>query len=102
MAPGAEEIQIFAHEIHPSGCRTFITATPTSFFEKYSCMPNYNRSFYEVLNSRKPCNLFMDIDFYPALNQRLNEEMILKTPSTYQMLLSYPYLPVSHISLYTR
>ena len=78
MAPGAEEIRIFAHEIHPSGCRTFITATPTSFFEKYSCMPNYNRSFYEVLNARKPCNLFMDIEFYPALNQGLNGEICMK------------------------
>ena len=65
MAPSVEEIMIFAHEIHPSGSRTFIAATATEFFEKYSCMPYYDRSFYEVLNAGKPCNLFMDIEFFP-------------------------------------
>ena len=39
MAPDAEKKIIFAHEIHPSGCRTYITATPTSFFEKYIHIP---------------------------------------------------------------
>ena len=78
MAPGVEEIMIFAHQIHPSGCRTFITATPTSFFEKYRCMPYYDRSFYEVLNAGKPCNLFMDIEFFCELNQGLNGEICMK------------------------
>ena len=60
---GTKEMLVFAHEINTSRSRTFIPATPSRFFETYKFIPQYHRSFYEVLRAGKPCNLYLGIEF---------------------------------------
>ena len=77
-ATGSKKMLIFANEINTSKSRTFIPATPARFFDAYKFIPRYHRSFYEVLRADKPCNLYLDIEFYTQLNPGLIGETVMK------------------------
>eukprot|EP00736_Rhodelphis_marinus_P003027 Rmarinus@m.10610 len=61
---------LFAKEVSDTGCRKYVAATMSDFYNRYSMLAPDERHHYEVFREGAPCHLYFDLEFSTSLNPR--------------------------------
>ena len=70
--------RVFSREIAKGGIRNFIGSSQSRFWNFYSCLPNNQRKYYEIIISEVPCRLYFDIEYEKIYNKTRNGIEMMK------------------------
>ena len=70
---------VWALEKNGSGSRSYLVATRDDFWRRYRTLPAAFRHYYELIQTGRPCHMYLDVEFCRLSNPEQDGERMVRT-----------------------